>query len=462
MIPSFLALASGQLEELCQSALLRYLLELDQQGQLPESWCLLLLSPEGSSSTDLRAAVETRLPQSRPESLSRLHCFASSDFNPQECQKLQQTLAMLNQTYALQDNLLFCALQPNPSDLLRSLDALGLARPSQSQGFRRLWQEVPLQLVSEQEHPTQCEMQKFFHESQIFRPLYGISQPMLQELLSLRFANSLFEPLWNRHQIQQLEISWGERHSHSHSHALSLWGPRALLGLLQLLAVLTMEAPALMEEQALRNEMLKLYHSLHPLEHRELKERTLRGRRQDLTKAESLRETFLALRLNIDNNRWSGIPIYLRAATASPSDRLDIVVQFQTVTTRLFAGEHLGQFQNRLLIRLLPKREIVLYLGLSSQTTLPLKLQHLTIQQAEDWPTHHRQALLDCLRDQRALFLRSDASEILLKWMHPLLESWNSEAQRPYPYGPERWGPAEAEALFEDLHGQWWEESDQP
>lgn len=468
----FLALAHGSVSALSQSLLLEDLWELFRQDLLKSPWGLMLLV-QGGTEIELQAEIELRFaglpPSQRKAFLAHLHVFPLSSLLFNELTNLNDAIAELNLRLNCEGNYLFYPSQ-DLSTYLRIIHTLGLSRPPEVKGFRRILIELPMQQEVGLLRSANRELQELFREEQIYRRVPGLSQPLLNQLLGLRFANGIFEPLWNHHHIQYVEITLGQKHLQTplQSQLPSSFAPQMAPALLQILALLAMEPPVLSSENALRNEMLKVFLSLRELDPGELSEIALRGVLPTNSLSgnlsenllQSLKETYLAQRVYIDNGRWSGTPFYLRAGLGLPLDCLELVLHFHPVSTRLFPEDSAEPTHNSLWIRLLP--EFSLSLGLNRhagghvQRLSPLALNWQGQPTQSSLQAGSQALLLDCLAGNPALFLRDDCVETLEKYLEPLKKSWQRPGNAPYFYLPGFWGPAEAESLFEDLHCRWW------
>lgn len=455
----FLALAHGSLAALSQSPLLEDIWSLYQENQLQSPWAVMFLL-QGAAEADLRSQLAQRfahLPEAQRQAFfEHFHFFSLSSLLFNELSALNDAIAELNLSQGLEGNYLFYP-SDDLSSFLRVIHTLGLSRPPEVKGFRRILIDLPMQQELGLLRSANRELQELFREEQIYRRVPGLSQALLNPLLSLRFANGLFEPLWNRHQIQYVEITLGQRATHTplQSHLPGSFAAQMAPALLQILALLAMEPPVLSSENALRNEMLKVFLSLRELDPGDLSEMALRG----ILPSHS-QETYLAQRVYIDNGRWAGTPFYLRAGLGLPQDCLEMVLHFHPVSTRLFPEESADPHPNSLWIRLLP--EFCLSLGLNrhadsnTQQLSPMGLNWQGLPTQTSIQASSPALLYDCLVGNPALFLRDDCIETLEKYLEPLKQSWLRPGHAPYLYGPGSWGPTEAESLFEDLHCRWW------
>jgi glucose-6-phosphate 1-dehydrogenase len=327
-----------------------------------------------------------------------------------------------------------------------------------------------------------------FHEDRIFRIDHYLGKEAVQNLLALRFANSLFEPLWNSSAIDNVQITvaetvglegrWGY---YDDSGALRDMVQNHVL---QLLALVAMEPPHLFEPNEVRNEKTKVFRSLRPLTTQTVAANTVRGQyaagiaggaavpgynqepgaRESPKKGNSDTETFVALRAEIENWRWAGVPFYLRTGKRMQSRRTDIAIQFKTVPHNIFAADEPTLQANRLVIRLQPQESVVLQI-LSKQPGLegvrlrevPLELSLPKDESGGRTRIAYERLLLDALKGNTTLFVRRDEVEAAWRWIDGIQTSWRSTAQQVRPYPAGSWGPTAAIALTE-RHGHSWYE----
>ena len=322
-----------------------------------------------------------------------------------------------------------------------------------------------------------------FTESQIFRIDHYLGKEGVQNLLALRFGNILFEPLWRREWISDVQITIAEEIGvgnrmgyYENSGAL-----RDMLQnhLLQLLCIVAMEPPLTVTPDAVRDEKLKVLRSLKRFTPATLAQNVVRGqyraghvagqqvpayRKEPDANPTSRTETYVAVRAEIDTWRWAGVPFYLRTGKRMADQLAEIVVRFKPIPHSIFA-QSTGSFQpNCLVIRLQPDEG--LHLTLMAKTPgdgMRLKPVDLELDFRESFKSPRMDAyerlLMDVLRNQLTLFMRSDELEAAWEWVEPILEFWNNEDNEPIPYTAGSWGPAAASALIGRDGLQWREES---
>ena len=329
-----------------------------------------------------------------------------------------------------------------------------------------------------------AQLHEVFDEDRIFRIDHYLGKETVQNLIALRFANTMFEPLWNNLTIDHVQITVaetegvGDRWPYYDEHGAL----RDMLQnhMLQLLCLVAMEPPADMEPDSVRNEKVKVLKSLRPFTRAEAQASSVRGQYskgvvlgKEAAAYETERgqasntETFVALRADIDNWRWAGVPFYLRTGKRLPERRTQIVIQFKGVPHSIFGGAAKADLvANQLVIDLQPDEDIELVLmnkapGISQGgmrlQSLPLSLSLL---KAYSGPNARRRIayerlILDVIHGASTLFVRRDEIEQAWAWVDGVALAWSEAGMTPKPYSAGSWGPAGAFALIERSERTW-------
>jgi glucose-6-phosphate 1-dehydrogenase len=311
-----------------------------------------------------------------------------------------------------------------------------------------------------------------FSERQIYRIDHYLGKETVQNLLALRFGNTLFEPLWRRGQVQHVQITVGEQlgvaargEFYDRTGALRDMVQNHLL---QLLCILAMEPPASSAADAVRDEKLKVLRALRPIGDAEALIKTVRGQYragvigstkvdgyldEDGVAVDSRTETFVALKVDIDTWRWAGVPFYLRTGKRLQEHVAEIVVTFEPVPHSIFDGPFSSQTPNRLVIRLQPDEYITLrILAKSPGEAMRLRPVDLALDLGESFkgrPLEAYERLLgDAIQGNLTLFMRRDEVEAAWRWIDPIRAAWGADDDGPRPYPAGSWGPATANALI--------------
>lgn len=319
-----------------------------------------------------------------------------------------------------------------------------------------------------------------FSETQAFRIDHYLGKPSVQNLMALRFGNALFEPLWRRESIANIQITLAEDIGvgtrgdfYNRTGAL-----RDMIQnhALQLLTMVAMEPPPTHDADAIRDEKLKVLRSLKPFTEETVAREVVRGQyrsghasgqpavgylQETKVPEGSACETFVALRTEIQNWRWAGVPFYLRTGKRLAQRDAQIVVNFRPTPHSIFPGVNQP---NKLMIKLQPEDGLELHLlaakGTGQQETLTPVSLDLDFDKAfaENRVGAYERLLLDAIAGRLNLFVRSDEQEQAWRWVEPILDAWAKDTTGPRPYAAGTWGPAAASALVARDGFAWSEE----
>jgi len=352
-----------------------------------------------------------------------------------------------------------------------SLGEHGMAE--ESSGARRVVIEKPFGIDRATAQTLNAVVHQVFDERQIYRIDHYLGKETVQNLLVLRFANSIFEPLWNRNYIDHVqitvaeEVTVGSRGGYYDSSGVL----RDMFQnhLLQLMMITAMEAPARFEADLVRDEKVKVLRSIKPLTGADFACDTLRGqyrgyRDEENVPSDSQTATFAVLKLAIDNWRWTGVPFYLRSGKAMSCRSTQIVIQFREPPHMLFENKHpMSKVDNRLVIQIQPAEGIQLHFQTKAPDAgMQLRLTELDFRFQREFsglmPDAYQRLLLDALMGDASLFARSDEVELAWGVIDPIIAAWQSPAAPPLEiYEPRLWGPPGAVRWMEQQHREWFD-----
>ncbi|MBI3899243.1 MAG: glucose-6-phosphate dehydrogenase [Gammaproteobacteria bacterium] len=321
-----------------------------------------------------------------------------------------------------------------------------------------------------------------FTEPQIYRIDHYLGKEPVQNLLALRFGNALFEPLWSRGRVHDVQITIAEQLGvegrggfYDRAGALRDMVQNHLL---QLLCITAMEPPSSIDPDAVRDEKLKVLRTLAPITSDDVAQRTVRGQyragaindrpvcsylEEPGIAVNSKVETFIALRADINNWRWSGVPFYLRTGKRLQHRLAEIVINFRDVPHSIFPCANGDNQGNQLVIQLQPEEGLKLYLKAKAPGDgMLLKPVYLNLDFSEQFKTRpmdaYERLLMDVLRGKLTLFMRRDELDAAWRWVEPILRAWEEGDEAPRPYSAGSWGPAAASALVARAGSAWREE----
>ncbi len=343
----------------------------------------------------------------------------------------------------------------------------------------RIVLEKPVGHDLESARAVNNEVGSCFAEKQIFRIDHYLGKETVQNLLALRFGNSLFEPLWRRGIVDHVQITVaedlgvGERvEFYNQTGAMRDMVQNHLL---QLVCLVAMEAPGSLDDDAIRDEKLKVLSALKPINPEQIKSHTVRGQYtsgaingntvpgylEELNDPQSQTETFVALKLEIENWRWSSVPFYLRTGKRLKTKHSEIVIAFHDVPHSIFPEATNDIVPNRLTIRLQPDEGVKLTVmakkpGPGGFDLLPVSLD-LSFQETFGirYPDAYERLLMEVLRGNPALFMRRDEVETAWRWIDQIIAGWEERKASVEKYVAGTWGPSAASLLL-DRDGRHW------
>ena len=349
---------------------------------------------------------------------------------------------------------------------IRGLQSAGLTGPNVRIGL-----EKPLGNDLESSAVINDAVASAFSEDQIFRIDHYLGKETVQNLMALRFANMMFEPLWNAGGIEHVQITVSEtvglEGRHDFYDDTGALRDMVQNHMLQLLAITAMEAPADFDATSVRDEKVKVLRSLRPVDPSEMVRgqyasgavggEAVAGYESDLGESSDT-ETFVSLKAHIDNWRWQGVPFYLRPGKRMAERRSEIVIQFKCVPHNIFARRGGKLSPNRLVIRLQPEEYVRLMVMAKKPSMdrdgvtlreVPLDLSLTQAFSRARRRIAYERLLLDLIDGDPTLFVRRDEVEAQWRWIDDIRATWEREAMEPRPYGSGSWGPSAAIALTE-------------
>jgi glucose-6-phosphate 1-dehydrogenase len=402
--------------------------------------------------------------------------------DPAAYEKLEKLLAGFG-SEPLRNNILFY-LATSPSQfavVAEQVHRAGLLRKNGEKGWQRLVIEKPFGHDLESAHQLNAELTRFANEQQVFRIDHYLGKETVQNILMFRFSNAVFERLWNRDSIDHVQITVSEKlgvgQRGGYYEEAGALRDMVQNHLLQVTSLVAMEPPVSLEAEPIRDEKVKLLKSIRPLEAQDVARQVVRGqyfagvidgelrpgyRQEPKVKSDSNVETYVALKLFIDNWRWSGVPFYLRTGKNQPLSASEVRVQFRPTPHVLFAaqcGQHLDP--NAITLRLQPNEGISLrFNGKVPGTSMAARPVRMHFSYDSEFgaytPEAYERLLLEAMAGDATLFIRRDEVEAAWQIVDTIRKAWDGKplSNREF-YSAGTWGPVAADDLLAQSGHAW-------
>jgi glucose-6-phosphate 1-dehydrogenase len=457
---------------------------------LPEKYAILGVGRTKLSSEDFRKKMSDAIITFSEEkvtdtslinSFSQELYYLSMDNSLQsDYELLKNQLNEISVKYGIGENYIFYMATP-PSmyePIAVNLTNAGLS--DQSKGFSRIIIEKPFGYDLSSGRKLNAKLHELIREDQIYRIDHYLGKETVQNLLVTRFANGMFEPLWNRNYIDRIEItsaeSIGVQDRGGYYDSSGALRDMVQNHLLQMVGLTAMEPPSSLDANAIRNEVLKVFQSLQPITEEDVPKYVVRGqytgslvrgecvpgyRHEKGVDVHSRTETYVAIKFFINNWRWGGVPFYVRTGKRLPTRVTEIVIHFKETPHHLFRRESGKLSSNQLIIRIQPDEGILLKFDMKEPGAgFNVKNVNMDFHYSDlanvRVPSAYERLLQDVMIGDSTLFSRDDEVETAWKFLGPIQKAW---AENPdikvfgYPAGT--WGPEHADDLFEDDGFAW-------
>jgi glucose-6-phosphate 1-dehydrogenase len=406
------------------------------------------------------------------EFATRIYYQAGDIGRPQDFEALHKRLTQLEGNVAGATRVYYLATAPRfYEQVVAQLGACGLA--DEVHGPRRIVIEKPFGRDAQTAQRLNEAVHQVFAEHQVYRIDHYLGKETVQNIMVLRFANTIFEPVWNRNYIDHVQITVAEEVTVGRRG--EFYDSTGVLRdmfqnhLLQLLMTTAMEAPVRYDANAVRDEKVKVLRAIAPLSPASVATDTLRGqyrgyRDEPGVPADSQTATFAAVKLAVDNWRWQGVPFYLRSGKAMSCRTTQIVIQFRSPPTMVFGSNSFRVCDaNKLIIQIQPAEGIqLLFETKVPDAGMKLRLSELDFSFQREFagviPEAYERLLLDVFQGDASLFARADEVELAWGIVDPIAAAWQETGQPPLEiYEPGLWGPTNASAWIEGQCRSWFD-----
>lgn len=478
--------ASG---DLARRKLLPALFDLACHACLAPRFRLVGFARTRMSDDDFRKTAEAALTKGSPNSeredhredfLKHLQYFGGDYGDTESYHRLAQRLEEIDREGHLGGNRLFYLATPpdvHPR-IIQHLGEAGLGKPKSERSWTRIIIEKPFGHDRASARELNQTVLAVFDESQVYRIDHYLGKQTVQNLLVFRFGNGIFEPLWNRNYIDHVQITASESIGVEQRAAFyeSAGALRDMVQshMLQLTSLVALEAPATFDATAVRNEKIKVLQSIRPFTEETMRKSVVRGQygpgnvngkpvpgyqQEPGVSSDSPTETFVALKLLVDNWRWSGVPFYLRTGKRMAKPRTEVAIQFKEAPHKVFRGENLEA--NLLVLNIQPDEGISLSFGAKSPgAEMHIRPVTMDFRYNQTFGVVSRGAyatlINDCIRGDATLFDRADSVEAAWGLVDPILEEWKNAPAPPFPnYAAGSEGPRTADYLIVSEGRRW-------
>src|SRR5579871_1176274 len=479
--------ASG---DLTKRKLIPALYNLAKENLLSKEFALIGFARSEMSSEDFRKLIGDELNQFATTTVDpelwhwlsrRIYYVSGNVDDPKSYEKLKVQLAAVDQEHGTRGNYFYyLATAPELfSKIVRHLGEADLVK--EESGWRRVIIEKPFGRDYDSARKLNQEVREVLAENQIYRIDHYLGKETVQNILVFRFSNGIFEPIWNRRYIDHIQITVSETVGveqrggyYDTSGTLRDMVPNHIF---QLICLTAMEPPVSFDANVVRDEQAKILRAIQPMTPEEVLTRTVRGqygegivkgvktpayRSEPMVAPDSRTETFVAMKLFIDNWRWADVPFYLRTGKALPKRSTEISIQFKRAPFVLFRKTAVDRLEpNRLVLHLQPDEGISLSFGAKIPGPVvqigdvDMNFNYTDYFNATP-QTGYERLLYDCMLGDATLFQRSDMVETAWHVVAPVLDVWEALPPRKFPnYPAGTWGPPEADELLARDHRHW-------
>ena len=481
----------GATGDLTKRKLIPALINLVQDNLLSQQFAIIGFAANDFSTETFRKDLEQELPKYSQSNIDpkiwswfaeRIY-YVKGDFqDPEAYKRLQQQIAAADKQHNTQGNKFFyLAVAPRFfSTIVKQLGQVGLTKEENGH-WARVIVEKPFGHDVQSARQLNEELKQVLDEHQIYRIDHYLGKETVQNVLVFRFSNNIIEPLWNRNYVDHVQITAAEQVGVEHrggfyetAGALRDMVPNHLF---QLLTMTAMEPPISFDADEVRNKQAEVLHAIQPLSPEDVLTSTVRGqygegaidgervagyRGEPEVAPNSNTETFVALKLQIDNWRWAGVPFYLRTGKRLARRATEIVIQFRRTPFVLFRNTTVRNLQtNRLVIHIQPNEGISLSFGAKIPgSIMKLGLVNMDFDYCRYFGAEHstgyERLLRDCMIGDATLFQRADMVEAGWSVIQPIIDVWHALPPRGFPnYAAGSWGPVEGEELLEKEGRAW-------
>ena len=479
--------ASGDLTE---KKLIPALFSLDYQKLMPQKYAIIGVGRTKKLTEDFRKKMGEAIVSFSEEKISDANLISSftdhlsylpmENYSTTGFAELEAVIKKIDEEKEIGGNYLFYTATPPKlyETIAVNLALFGLS--DKRKGIRRLIIEKPFGYDLESGRKLNKTLHNLISEDQIYRIDHYLGKETVQNLLVTRFANGMFEPLWNRNYIDRIEItsseSIGVQDRGGYYDSSGALRDMVQNHLLQMVGLTAMEPPSSLDANAIRNEVLKVFQSLQPIREEDVSKLVIRGqytgsvvhgecvtgyRYEKGVAVDSRTETYVAIKFFINNWRWGGVPFYIRTGKRLPTRVTEIVIHFKQTPHHLFQRESGKLPSNQLIIRIQPDEGMLIKFDMKEPgagfnvKNVNMEFHYKDLANIRV-PSAYERLLHDVMMGDSTLFSRDDEVETAWKFLEPIQKAWaNNPNIKIYGYPAGTWGPEHANDLIEGEELTW-------
>lgn len=480
----------GSNGDLANRKLLPALFELYIDKLLPQNFAILGAGSQDKDTETYRNELSSNFQKFAPKCLDeknhfkdflqKVHYQKVQNQNAADFVVLKSKLDSLSNDLNISKNYIFYFSIPPflYQTVAHHLVEAGLSQ--EEDGWKRIIVEKPFGYSLQTAIELDKQLHKGFNEEQIYRIDHYLGKETVQNIMVTRFYNGFFEPIWNRKYVDRVEITAAEKigvgNRGGYYDTSGAMRDMIQNHLLQVLAVVAMEPPAIFDSNAIRNETVKVLQALRPITAKEVHKKVVRGqykatkikdkivpayRDEAGVAVDSMTETFVAMKVHIDNWRWGDVPFYIRTGKYLPERVTEVVIHLKPAPHQLFNQLCVTQPTNMIILRIHPDAGVAIDFGMKipgagyKVHNVDMAFHYSDLQETKISEAYER-LILDCMIGDSTLYARADAVLASWKFVDPIIEAWKNNPQIPmYFYEALSWGPKEANSIFDDKFTEW-------
>lgn len=481
----------GSNGDLSKRKLLPAVFQLYADNLLPDNFVVLGAGSQDKDTNTYRQDVSEALNQFAGRSLAenspllpgfleKVHYVKVQNQVDNDFHSLKNKLNDLSLEFGIKKNIVYYFSIPPFLYEVVAANLVKFGLNKEDDGWKRIIVEKPFGYSYETAIDLDQKLHSGFNEDQIYRIDHYLGKETVQNIMVTRFSNGFFEPIWNRKYIDRIEITASEKIGvgsrggyYDTSGAL-----RDMIQnhLLQVMAVVAMEPPAVFDSDSIRNETVKVLQALRPIKPGEISKYVVRGqyisgvvnneiqngyRQEKGVAPDSKTETFVAMKVFIDNWRWADIPFYIRTGKQLPERVTEVVIHLKPAPQQLFKQLCLTDPNNMIILRIHPDAGVAIDFGMKIPGA-GFKVQnvnmafHYSDLADKKIAEAYERLILDCMTGDSTLYARADAVKASWKYVDPILSAWKNDPEIPlYFYECNTWGPKESNTLFDEKFMKW-------